>query len=199
MNREIAGSFALQEVDVVDLQRHAIEPATSSNAFTCKGAIGSARDDFAGWPGWGWSALVVFLASIRCSVWGHSGPHPGRLGFTSRRLSARLRSIGGPWQIGHTAGAISAAPQEVAVAAQLQGWMLAWGISGACQITSEHFGIDGGDCGEGPATVSLVAARPRRVLLLWCISGSRAIPGHSRAIHVPSSFLKAKGIERGWL
>jgi hypothetical protein len=25
------------------------------------------------------SALVVFLASIRCSVWGHSGPHPGRL------------------------------------------------------------------------------------------------------------------------
>jgi hypothetical protein len=65
LNREIAGSFALQEVDVVDLQRHAIEPATSSNAFTCKGAIGSARDDFAGWPGWGWSALVVFLASIR--------------------------------------------------------------------------------------------------------------------------------------
>src|SRR5262249_12792464 len=65
--------------------------------------------------------------------------------FTSRRLSARPRSIRGPWQIGHTAGAISAAPQEVAVAAQLQGWMLAWDISGACQITSEHFWIDGGD------------------------------------------------------
>jgi hypothetical protein len=77
--------------------------------------------------------------------------------FTSRRLSARPRSIRGPWQIGHTAGAISAAPQEVAVAAQLQGWMLAWGISGACQITSEHFWTDGGDCGEGRA-VSLVAA-----------------------------------------
>ena len=29
-------------------------------------------------------------------------------------------------------GTISAAPQEVAVAAQLQGWMLAWGIRGAC-------------------------------------------------------------------
>jgi hypothetical protein len=55
------------------------------------------------------------------------------------------------------------------------------------------------DCREGRAIVSLVAARPRRVLLLWCISGSRAIPGHCRAIHVPSSFLKAKGIERGWL
>src|SRR5215471_20918409 len=40
--------------------------------------------------------------------------------FTSRRLSARPRSVRGPWQIGHTAGTISAAPQEVAVAAQLQ-------------------------------------------------------------------------------
>jgi len=79
--------------------------------------------------------------------------------FTSRRMSARPRSVRRPWQIGHTAGAISAAPQEVAVAAQLQGWMLARGISGACQITSEHFWIDGGDCGEGRA-VSLVAARP---------------------------------------
>jgi len=138
------------------------------------------------------SALVVFLASIRCSVWGHSDM------FTSRRMSARPRSVRRPWQIGHTAGAISAAPQEVAVAAQLQGWMLARGISGACQITSEHFWIDGGDCGEGRAD-SLVAARPRRVVLLWCISGSRAIPGHCRAIHVPSSLLKAKGIERDWL
>jgi len=117
--------------------------------------------------------------------------------FTSRRMSARPRSVRRPWQIGHTAGAISAAPQEVAVAAQLQGWMLARGISGACQITSEHFWIDGGDCGEGRA-VSLVAARPRHVVLLWCISGSRAIPGHCRAIHVPSSLLKAKGIERDW-
>ena len=106
--------------------------------------------------------------------------------FTSRRMSARPRSVRRPWQIGHTAGAISAAPQEVAVAAQLQGWML------------EHFWIDGGDCGEGRAD-SLVAARPRRVVLLWCISGSRAIPGHCRAIHVPSSLLKAKGIERDWL
>ena len=34
---------------------------------------------------------------------------------------------------------VAAAPQEVAVAAQLQGWMLAWGIRGACQIISEHF------------------------------------------------------------
>src|SRR5215470_535334 len=100
--------------------------------------------------------------------------------FTSRRLSAQPRSVRGPWQIGHTAGAISAAPQEVAVAAQLQGWMLAWGIWGACQIISEHFWIDGGDYGEGRATVSLVAARPRRVFLLWCISGSRANPGHCR-------------------
>src|ERR671934_482902 len=64
--------------------------------------------------------------------------------FTSRRPSVRPRLVRGPWQIGHTAGAISAAPQEVAVAAQLQVWMLARGIRGACQIISEHFWIDGG-------------------------------------------------------
>jgi hypothetical protein len=103
--------------------------------------------------------------------------------FTSRRMSARPRSVRRPWQIGHTAGAISAAPQEVAVAAQLQGWMLARGISGACQITSKHFWIDGGDCGEGRA-VSLVAARPRRVVLLLVHQRkpchSRALPGDPR-------------------
>jgi hypothetical protein len=83
--------------------------------------------------------------------------------FTSRRMSARPRSVRRPWQIGHTAGAISAAPQEVAVAAQLQGWMLAWGISGACQITSEYFWIDGGDCGEGRAATRLSGASAEAV------------------------------------
>jgi hypothetical protein len=102
------------------------------------------------------SALVVFLASIRCSVWGHSGPHPGRLDVHIAPAVGATSFDLRPVAIGHTAGAISAAPQEVAVAAQLQGWMLAWGISGACQITSEHSWIDGGDCGEGRA-VSLVA------------------------------------------
>ena len=82
------------------------------------------------------SALVVFLASIRCSVWGHSDPHAGRIDV---HIAPDVGSTSIPWQIGHTAGAISAAPQEVAVAAQLQGWMLAWGIRGACQIISEHF------------------------------------------------------------
>ena len=28
------------------------------------------------------SALVVFLASIRCFVWGHSDPHAGRIEAT---------------------------------------------------------------------------------------------------------------------
>src|SRR5262245_15573957 len=101
-------------------------------------------DDFAGWPYGDDSALVVFHASIRCSVWSRSGPHAAVSMFTSRRLSAQPRSVRGSWQIGHTAGAISAAPQEVAVAAQSQGWMLAWGIWGACQVISEHFWIDGG-------------------------------------------------------
>src|SRR5215471_16250537 len=39
---------------------------------------------------------------------------------------------------------------EVAVAAQLQGWMLA-GIRGACQIISGHFWIDGGGRMRGRA------------------------------------------------
>lgn len=143
------------------------------------------------------SALVVFLASIRCSVWGHSDPHAGRIdvhiapdvgatSFGSPPVANRAhrRSNLGRSARGRSRGAITR--------------LVGMGISGACQITSEHFWIDGGDCGEGRA-VSLVAARPRRVLLLWCISGSRAIPGHCRAIHVPSSLLKAKGIERGWL
>src|SRR5215469_13431297 len=30
-------------------------------------------------PGWGWLSPVVFLASIRCSVWGHSDQHAGRI------------------------------------------------------------------------------------------------------------------------
>ena len=99
--------------------------------------------------------------------------------FTSRRLSARPRSVRGPWQIGHSAGAISAAPQEVAVAAQLQGWMLAWGIRGACQIISEHLCIDRGDCGEGRETVSLGRAptAPRLAALVH-----QRKPCHSRAL-----------------
>src|SRR6516162_4482399 len=36
-------------------------------------------DDFGGWPYGDDSARVVFHASIRCSVWAHSGPHAGRL------------------------------------------------------------------------------------------------------------------------
>ena len=145
------------------------------------------------------SALVVFLASIRCSAWGHSDPHAGRLDVHIAP-DVGATSFGSPpvANRAHRRSNLGRSARGVAVAAQLQGWMLARGISGACQITSEHFWIDGGDCGEGRA-VSLVAARPRRVLLLWCISGSRAIPGHCRAIHVPSSLLKAKGIERDWL
>ena len=141
-------------------------------------------DDFAGWPGMGmaqpwWYSLPqsgVPSGAIRVRIRAVSM-------FTSRRLSARPRSICGPWQIGHTARAISAAAQEVAVAAQLQGWMLAWGISGACQITSEHSWIDGGDCGEGRA-VSLVAGpiAPRLAALVHQRKPchSRALPGDPR-------------------
>ena len=83
------------------------------------------------------SALVVFLNPVfRLGPFG-SARGPSRC---SHRASCRRDLVPrAPWQIGHTAGAISAASKEVAVAAQLQGWMLAWDIGGACQIISEHF------------------------------------------------------------
>src|SRR5262249_40929506 len=76
--------------------------------------------------------------------------------FTSRRMSGRPRWARGPWQIGHTARTISPAPREVAVAAQLQGWMLAMAVFGE-QVRSfpNISGLTGGECGEGRATVSL--------------------------------------------
>src|SRR5262249_5505972 len=95
-------------------------------------------DDFAGLAGMG-MAQPWWYSSIRCSVWGHSGPARGSSRCSHRAGCRRDLVPRAPWQIGHTAGAISAAPQEVAVAAQLQGWMLAWGIWGARQIISEHF------------------------------------------------------------
>jgi hypothetical protein len=82
------------------------------------------------------------------------------------------------WQLGHSAGAISTAPQVVAVAAQLQGWMLAWGIRGACQIISEHFWIDGGECGEGRA---VSWSRPDRAASCCSLVHQRK-PCHSRAL-----------------
>ena len=69
------------------------------------------------------------------------------------------------------------------------------GYLGSCQIISEHFGLTGANAGKGARPSRLVAPRPRRVLLLWCISGSLAglgIGGQS------TSLLKAKGIKRGW-
>src|SRR6516164_4377961 len=133
------------------------------------------------------SALVVFLASIRCSVWGHSDPHAGRIdvhiapdvgatSFGSPPVANRAhrRSNLGRSARGLSRGAIT----------RLDCWQ---------GIFREHV--------RSLPNISglLVAARPRRVLLLWCISGTRAVPGHCRAIHVPSSLLKAKGIERDWL
>jgi hypothetical protein len=100
--------------------------------------------------------------------------------FTSRRMSARPRSARErPWQIGHTAETISAASQGVAVAAQLQGSTLAWVIRRECQIHFHAFWIDGGECGEGRATVSVGGAptAPRLALLLWRnIEKGRAVP-----------------------
>ena len=131
-----------------------------------------------------------------CSVWGHSGPHAAVSMLTSRRMSARPF---GPRLVANRAHrrTISAAPQEVSQSRRNYKAGCWHGVFGEhVRSFPDIFGLTGGDCAR-PSR--LVAPRPRRVLLLWCISGSRAFPGHCRAIHVPSSLLKAKGIERDWL
>ena len=129
-------------------------------------------DDFAGWPEWGWlspGGIPCLNPVFRLGPFGSAcGPYRCS---PSRRMSARPRSVRRPWQIGHTAGAISATPQEVAVAAQLQGWMLAWAVFGEHLRSFPNIsGLTGGECGEGRATVSLGRAPPRRV----CCSGVSA-------------------------
>jgi hypothetical protein len=142
-------------------------------------------DDFAGWPVWGMA-----------QPWWYSFPQSGvpsgairiRMRavsmFTSRRMSAPPRSVRRPWQIGHTAGEISAAPQVVAVAAQLQGW-IGMGYSGSM---SDHFGtflqLTGGECGEGRATVSLGRAPTAPAALVHRREPcrSRALPGDPRLL-----------------
>jgi hypothetical protein len=106
--------------------------------------------DFAGWPvrGISPSGIPCFnplfcLGLIRVRAKSASPLTRAVSMFPSRRFDAT--SFG--------SRPVAAAPKEVAVAAQLQGWMLAWGIRGACQIISEHFWIDGGDCGEPPPAV----------------------------------------------
>src|SRR6516164_4638148 len=118
------------------------------------------------------SALVVFLASIRCSVWGHSDPHAGRIdvhiapdvGATSFGSPPVANRAHRRSNLGHSA-------RGVAVAAQLQGWMLAWAVFGEHLRSFPNIsGLTGGECGEGRATVSLGRAPPRRV----CCSGVSA-------------------------
>src|SRR5262249_11165378 len=104
-----------------------------SRRLTVDGVDNKANGRFCRLAGMG-MAQPWSYSSIWCSVWGHSGPHAGRLDVHIAPAVGATSFPAPPWQIGHTAGAISAAPQDIAVAAQLQGWMLAWGIWGACQI-----------------------------------------------------------------
>src|SRR5262249_32662575 len=104
--------------------------------------------DFAGWLVWGWlspGGIPCLNPVFRLGPFGSArGP---------RRLSARPRSVRGPWQIGHTTGTISAAPQEVAVAAQLQD--LNVGMVGVPRALFPcTFGSTGANAGKD-ATVSL--------------------------------------------
>jgi hypothetical protein len=135
------------------------------------------------------SALLVFLASIRCCAWGHSGPR--EVGFTSgagrcshhagcwrdlvrparpvANRAHRRNNLGRPAR-GRSRGAIT---------------RLDVGMGIRCQIISEHFWIDGGRL-RGRARDRLAWSRPDRAA---CNRGKgrcrcRVLP----SIQTPSSY-----------
>src|SRR6516225_7569958 len=139
------------------------------------------------------SALVVFLASIRCSAWGHSDPHAGRIDVHIAP-DVGATSFGSPPVANRAHRRSNSRPLRKRSQSRRNYKAGCWQ-----GVFREHVrslpnisGLTGATAGKG------VAARPRHVVLLWCISGSRAIGGRCRTIHVPSSLLKAKGIERDW-
>src|SRR6516165_8053344 len=140
-------------------------------------------DDFAGWPYGDDSALVVFHASIRCSVWGRSGPLRAVSMFTSRRLSARPRSPRPLANRPHRRSNLgrSARGRSRGAITRLDVGM---GYLGSSQIISEHFWIDGGDCGEGRAIVSPGRAptAPRLVALMHQAVQFPGIAGRSTSL-----------------
>src|SRR5262245_65163384 len=95
------------------------------------------------------SALVVFLASIRCSVWGHSDPHAGRIdahiapdvgatSFDPRPVANRAhrRNNLGRSARGRSRGAITR-------------WDVGMGYSGSMSRSFPNIsGLTGGECGE---------------------------------------------------
>jgi hypothetical protein len=121
----------------------------------------------------------------RCSVWISLASARSRLhlwhgpyGCSHHAGCRRDLAASAAWQIGHTAGTISAAPQDVAFAAQLQAWMLTRVFGEHVRTISEHFWIDGGaKCGEGATT--LLWSRPDRAAS--CCSG-----GSAEAVPFPS-------------
>src|SRR5262249_2363218 len=155
-------------------------------------------DDFAvGRDGDG-SALVVFLASIRCSVWGHSDPHAGRIdvhiapdvgatSFGSPPVANRAhrRSNLGRSARGRSRGAITRLDVGKGYFGEhVRSLPNISGLTGRLRGRARRL------LGRGPTAPRLAALVHQRKP---CHSG------HCRAIHVPSSLLKAKGIERGWL
>src|SRR6516164_8149355 len=134
-------------------------------------------DDFAGWSGWGWlspGGIPCLNPVFRLGPFGyvHIAPDVGATSFGSPPVANRA----------HRRSNLGRSARGVAVAAQLQGWMLARGISGACQITSEHFWIDGGLRGRARRLLGRGPTAPRRAALVHQRKPchSRALPGDSR-------------------
>ena len=73
---------------------------------------------------------------------------------------------------------VSAAPQQVAVAAQLQGWDVGMGVVGHVRFLSEHFWIDG-------ANAAAALAQHGQ---------GRALPEPCPSIQVPSSLPCAQSV-----
>src|SRR5215472_16870571 len=156
-------------------------------------------DDFAGWPGWGWLSPGGIPCLNPLFRLGPSDPHAGRIdvhiapdvsanSFGSPPVANRAhrRSNLGRSARGRSRGAITRLD-------------VGKGYFGEHVRSLPNIsGLTGATAGKGaPSPWS----RPDRAAS--CCSGASAeavpFPGHCRAIHVPSSLLKAKGIERGWL
>src|SRR5262249_2442873 len=139
--------------------------------------------DFAGWLAWGWlspGGIPCLNPVFRLGPCGSArGP---------RRLSARPRSVHGPWQIGHTTGQSRPPRKRAAVAAQLQD--LDVGMVGVRRALFPcTFGFNGGECGEGRDSLALVAPQ---------CAASFLLNKHVHARKRLAELLKAEEIERGW-
>src|SRR6516165_4166346 len=114
-------------------------------------------DDFAGLAGMG-MAQPWWYPSIRCSVWGHSGPHAGR-------LDVHIAPAVGATSFPAPRGKYATPPEQSRPLRKRSQSRRNYKVGCWHGVFGEHVRsfpniseLTGGDCGEGRATVSLSRA-----------------------------------------